>query len=89
METRYAPKSNGGFKYDDLIFQSTLDSYAPLKQKQARGNQAPFMTKELSKVIMTRSRIKNKRNKLLSRENFLTLKVGLSPSKENFFSLRH
>ena len=39
-----------------------------------RGNQAPFMTKELSKAIMTRSRIKNKYNKWPSRENFLALK---------------
>ena len=53
---------NGGVKYDDLtnIFRSTLDSHAPLKQKQVRGNQAPFMAKELSKAVMTRSRIKNK-----------------------------
>ena len=52
---------NGGVKYDDLtnIFRSTLDNHAPLKQKQVRGNQAPFMTKELSKAIMTRSRIKS------------------------------
>ena len=30
---------NGGLKYDDLtdIFRSTLDSHAPLKQKQAKG----------------------------------------------------
>ena len=55
---------SGGVKYDDLIniFQSTLDNHAPLKQKQVRRNQAPFMTKELSKAIMTRSRIKNKYN---------------------------
>ena len=39
-----------------------------------RGNQAPFMTKELSKAIMTRSRIKNKYNKWPSRQNFLALK---------------
>ena len=67
---------NGGVKYDDLtnIFRSTLDNHAPLKQKQVRGNQAPFMTKELSKAIMTRSRIKNKYNKWPSRENFLALK---------------
>ena len=32
------------------------------------------MTKELSKSIMTRSRIKNKYNKWLSRENFQALK---------------
>ena len=32
------------------------------------------MTKELSKSIMTRSRMKNKYNKWLSRENFQALK---------------
>ena len=67
---------NGGIKYDDLtnIFRSTLDSQAPLKQKQFRGNQASFMTKEVSKAIMARSRIKNKYNNWSSRENFLALK---------------
>ena len=56
------------------IFRSTLDSHASLKQKQVRGNQAPFMTKKLSKAIMARSRIKNKYNKWPSRQNFLALK---------------
>ena len=67
---------NGGVKYDDLanIFRSTLDSHAPLKQKQVRGYQALFMAKELSKAVMTRSRIKNKYNKWLSTENFVALK---------------
>ena len=67
---------NGGVKNDNLanICRSTLDSLAPLKQKQVRGNQAPFMTKELRKAIMTRSWITNKYNKWLSRENFLALK---------------
>ena len=36
-----------------------------------RKNQAPFMTKELSKAIMTRSRIKNKCYKWPSRESFV------------------
>ena len=67
---------DGGVKYDDLanICRSTLDSHALLKQKQVRGNHVPFMTKELSKSIMTRSRIKNKYNKWLSRETFQALK---------------
>ena len=44
---------NRGVKYDDLtnIFRSTLDSHTPLKQKEVRGNQAAFMTKELSKAL--------------------------------------
>ena len=42
--------------------------------KTIRGNQAPFMNKNLSKVIMTKSRIRNKYLKRSSRENFLAFK---------------
>ena len=54
-----------GVKYDELtnIFRSPLDKHAPPKQTQVRENQAPFMTKELSKAIMASSKIKNKYNK--------------------------
>ena len=34
------------------VFRSVLDRLAPIKSKKVRGNQAPFMTKELSKEIM-------------------------------------
>ena len=37
-----------------------LDEYAPRKAKHARGNQMTFMTKDLSKNIMKRSRLRNK-----------------------------
>ena len=42
-----------------------LNKHAPRKKKYGRGNQMPFFTKQLSKVIMTRSRFRNKylRNK--------------------------
>ena len=53
------------------MFWSTLDRHDLLKQKQVRENQASFMTKELGKAIMTRSRIKNKCNKCPSRHNFV------------------
>ena len=42
--------------------------------KTIRGNQAPFMTKELSKAIMKRSRFKNKFNKNPCDENKLMYK---------------
>ena len=42
------------------VFRTALDKFAPLKSKKIRGNQAPFMTKELSKAIMDRSKIKKK-----------------------------
>ena len=42
-----------------------LNKHAPRKKKYARGNQMSFFTKQLSKEIMTRSRLRNKylRNK--------------------------
>ena len=53
-----------------LIFRKILDKHVPLKMKKLRGNQAKFMTKELSKAIMDRSRFRNKYLKLPSSENF-------------------
>ena len=56
------------------VFRSVLDRHAPLKRKMIRGNQAPFMTKQLSKVIMNRSKLRNRNIKWSSRENFLDYK---------------
>ena len=56
------------------IFQEILQKHAPLKSKQVRGNHAPFINKELSKVIMNKSRLRNKYPKWPSRENFLAYK---------------
>ena len=35
-----------------------FNHHAPLKQKQVRGNHAPFMTKDLNKAIMNKSKAK-------------------------------
>ena len=51
------------------IFLKVLDKHAPLKQKNIRGNQSPFMTKKLSRAIMLRSKLKNKSNKWPNDEN--------------------
>ena len=56
------------------IFSEVLEKHAPTNLKTFRGNQAPFMNKELSKVIMNKSRIKNKYLKWPSRENYLAYK---------------
>ena len=37
-----------------------LKKHAPTKKKYVRANQAPFITKTLSKEIMKRSRLRNK-----------------------------
>ena len=42
------------------IFQNVLNKHAPVKQKKVRGNHAPFMTKDLSKAIMNKSKTRNK-----------------------------
>ena len=49
----------------------TLNSCVPMKKKYARGNQMPFMTKNLSKEIMARSRLKNEYLKHKTEENHL------------------
>ena len=56
------------------ILYNTLEKHAPLKSKTVRGNQAPFMSKELSKAIMEKSRLRNRHLKYPSRENVLAYK---------------
>ena len=56
------------------VFKLVLDKHAPLKVKKVKGHQGPSMTKGLKKAIMNKSKIKNKYQKWLSRENFLALK---------------
>ena len=47
---------------DDFIttFMDILNKHAPLKQKYIRANDNPFVTKELRKEHMLRSRLRNK-----------------------------
>ena len=54
-------------------FRIVLDKHAPIKQKIVRGNETPFMTKELSKAIMNRAKLKYRYTKWPTRENFLAL----------------
>ena len=46
------------------ISLKVLERHAPLKQKYLRANHGPFMTKELQKAIMHRSKLRNRLNKL-------------------------
>ena len=55
-------------------FLKFVNYHAPLKQKLVRGNHAPFMTKELSKAVMAKSKVKNSYVKWPSRENFVAYK---------------
>ena len=45
------------------IFSGVLDYLSHVKQKVVRGNQAPFMTKDLSKTIMMKLKAKSQNGK--------------------------
>ena len=53
----------------ESIFISLLERHAPTKEKIVRANNAPFMNKLLSKSVMTRSRLRNKFLRNLTKEN--------------------
>ena len=53
------------FNYTDLrtfkeTFFNIFNKYVPIRERYVRANEAPFVTKELYKAIMNRSRLKNK-----------------------------
>ena len=54
---------NDMFKTFTGVFRLVLDKHAPLKTKIIRRNQVPFMTKAVSKAIITSSRLRSKFNK--------------------------
>ena len=58
-----------GFEKFCNITLKALDKYAPKIAKHTRGNQMPFMTKDLFKNIMKRSRLCNKYLKNNNKEN--------------------
>ena len=47
--------------YDNFIktFMTVLDKHAPIKKKYLRANHANFVTKQLRKAIMKRSKLHN------------------------------
>ena len=51
--------NNDGFQRFCHISLDVLNKHAPCKKKHARGNQMPFFNKELSKAIMTRTKLRN------------------------------
>ena len=53
---------------------SDLNKHAPLKKKVLRHNNNAFMTKELRKEIMLRSKLKNKFNKERNHINWCNYK---------------
>ena len=56
-------------------FLELLNTQAPIKTKYIRGNNQPYMSKSLRKAIMTRSKLKNRLNKLNTPENWQSYKI--------------
>ena len=75
------------------IFMNIFSKHAPLKQKLVRQNQCPFITKELRKSFMNRSRL---RNRYIKDKSHASLKAFqkqrnyctnlLRKSKKNYYS---
>ena len=42
-----------------LLSLGALNKHPPFKKKLARGNQMPFFNKELSKAVMTKTKLRN------------------------------
>ena len=55
-----------------------LDKMAPIKQKHIRGNQSPFMNKDIHKAVMTRTRLRNRFLKEPTQMNRLAYKKQIN-----------
>ena len=67
-------KNTTSFEELQKIFMDLLNKFAPLKCKYLRANHSKFMTKELSKAIMLRTRF---------RHQFLKMKTPEAKAKYN------
>ena len=83
---------SNSYKEFEKAFLTVLIKQAPLKTKFIRRNNNPFMTKELQKAIMKRSRLKNRYNKNHNYENWYLYKKQtnfwvslLRKTKRNYF----
>ena len=63
------PLTMQDFNSFNSMIKCILDKEAPLKKKYLRANDGPFMTRELRKAIMKRTRLKNSFNKMRTNEN--------------------
>ena len=65
---------NQDFTTVKRISKKVLDRHAPCKKKYVRANDGPFMTKDLRKANMKRTRLKNRFNKNRTHENWTAFK---------------
>ena len=70
--------------FKDTIIDS-LNKHAPLKRKYLRANHSNFITKELSKAIMQRSKLRNLYLKVRSDENRIRCKKQRNNNNKKFW----
>ena len=73
-EAHSSENSELAFEKFKMLYSEIVEKHAPIKHKVLKGNQAPFMTRDLSKQIMVRSRLRNKFNKHKTTENWKAYK---------------
>ena len=60
---------SGGYDAFGTMVNDVLLQHAPIKKKYLRANDGPFMTRELRKEMMHRTRFLNKCNKEKTKDN--------------------
>ena len=61
---RVDDRNKTNFLKFQITFLDVLEKHAPVKKRNVRANEVPYMTKTLRKAIMTRSRLQNRYHKL-------------------------
>ena len=74
MKDKLVKPTNHSYAEFKQVFLKELNKHAPLKKKVLRHDNNAFMTKELRKEIMLRSKLKNKFNKERNHINWCNYK---------------
>ena len=69
-EAHSSENSELAYEKFKMRYSEVVEKHAPIKHMLLGGNQAPFITRDLSKQIMIRSRLKNKFTKHKTTENW-------------------
>ena len=59
MKFSISPDKNGFLNFCEICTE-TFNKHVPRKRKTIRGNQSPFINKEIPKAIMKRTQLRNK-----------------------------
>ena len=75
LKSELGKLSNSAYNEFETAFCVVLNKHAPIKVKMLRHNNNSFMTKNLRKAIMHKSKFKNYFNKSRTRENWCNYKT--------------